>query len=68
MQITLNVAKVQILLTHGADEIHLSLNGPTPFPSMGYNGTAKICVQAGYGEQWCREVLGVNDIEVINTR
>jgi len=51
---------VQVLVGRsGTDKVILSLCGSKPFPLMGYDGTATIDVQAGYGVEWCRTVLGV---------
>ncbi len=60
MLISLNVKNVSCLIhTRGADTIILLLEGPTPYPEMGYDGTAKIEVAPGYGVEWCQKVLGV---------
>ncbi len=60
MEITFKAKKVVVLVNLlGTDEVIITLDGPTPYPAMGYDGTAKIFVASGYGVQWCRDVLGV---------
>lgn len=66
-QIMLRVIKATVLLTNGTDKICLTLNTPTPFPEMGYPATATIDTRCGYGEEWCKTVLGIEP-EVINTK
>ncbi len=68
MDIKLKAKKVVVLVRlPGTDEVLITLDGPTPYPAMGYDGDAKIHVQAGYGIKWCREVLGVEP-EVIDCK
>jgi hypothetical protein len=60
MNIQLEVKKVVVLSgVSGSDEIHLTLDGPTPYPVIGDEGVATIITARGYGLQWCREVLKV---------
>lgn len=66
--IQLKVKKVSILTGHGQDRISLTLDAPTPYPECGYEAEAVIETRAGYGEQWCRDVLGIDAPEVINAR
>jgi hypothetical protein len=67
MKITLDVKEVKVLLTNGTDRICLELNAPTPYPEMKYEATACIEARYGYGETWCKEVLGITP-KVINAR
>lgn len=65
-KITLNAKTVAVLVNlPGTDEIHITLDEPTPFPAMGYDGSAKIHVAKGFGIEWCKAILGVEP-EVID--
>jgi len=67
MEITLKVKRAVVLLTHSTDQVSLELEDtPTTFPIMQYTPFVRIDVQAGYGAEWCRTVLGLES-EVINT-
>lgn len=69
MTIHLPTKKVVVLVGRpGTDEIIIDLDLPSPFPEMNYQGHATIQVRKGYGVQWCKEVLGVPDPEVIDFR
>lgn len=58
--ITISAKKVVVMINlPGTDEVHITLDGPTPFPACGYDGFAKIHVASGYGIEWCRTVLRV---------
>jgi hypothetical protein len=65
--ITLKAKKVTVLIYSGPDEIHVLLDMPTPFPALGYDGSAVIKVSTGYGIQWCNDNLGAPD-EVVDVR
>jgi len=67
MAVTLLTRKVTVLIGRfGTDEVDIALDMPSPFPEMGYQGHATIQVRKGYGIQWCKEVLGVADPEIID--
>lgn len=59
-EITFKVKKVMVIIRRGTDHISLELDAPTPFPAMKYEASAVIEAAHGYGEQWCREVLGMD--------
>lgn len=67
MKITLEVKKATVLLTYAADQIQLILDLPTPFPEMKFEAQARIDARYDYGEQWCKENLGITP-EIINSR
>lgn len=69
MDITFKVKRV-IVMTNlpGTDKVSLTLDGPSPFPTMGYEGHADIEVRAGYGVEWCRTALGVEPDEIIDCK
>jgi len=68
MDITLKVDRVTVLKTrHCTDKVYLHFTNSTPFPVMGDQGSAAIEVQAGYGEEWIKTVLGVSEYEVVDT-
>ena len=68
MKIALDVKKITVLINRiGTDEVDLTLNAPSPFPSMGYEGHATIQVAKGHGAEWCRNVIGVEP-EIIDAK
>jgi hypothetical protein len=64
-ELTLKVKRAVVVVNIGVDRISLELDLPTPFPEMKYEASALIEARHGYGEQWCREVLGMEP-EVID--
>lgn len=58
--VTIKVKEALIIMGGGhPDTIHLTLDGPTPFPAMGYVPSVMILAASGYGATWCKEVLGI---------
>jgi hypothetical protein len=67
VEITLKYKRVSVLIgTPGTDRVMITLEGPTPFPEMGYDGGANIEVRKGYGVEWCRAALGIEPDEIID--
>lgn len=66
-EITLKIKKVMVLSgIGGTDKISLTLDVPeSAFPEMGYETYAEISTRHGYGEEYCRRVLGLEPDEVI---
>jgi len=59
MKLSLEIARVAVLTGDGADRILLHISAPSPFPAMKDEPVAEIQASRGYGETWCRNVLGV---------
>jgi hypothetical protein len=55
----------QIVRGNGADYVHFTFAGPTPFPEMKYPGSFSVEVRRGYAEEWLKECFGIEDAEVI---
>lgn len=67
MYLNLKVEKAQLLLTGGVDLINLTIDGGSSFPNMNDPTVIKIETQKGYGEEYCRTVLGLTpDIIDVN--
>lgn len=67
MDLNLKISKVTIIKDlHGPDEIYLHLEGLSPYPVMKYPGFAKIQTAAGYAEEYCKNVLGISEYEIIH--
>lgn len=67
MQLNQKIKKAVLLLTNGTDVIRLTLDAPSSFPIMVYGTTMTMECQQGYGETYCKEVLGLEP-EIINLR
>lgn len=67
MQLNLKIKKAILLLTDGTDVIRLTLDAPSSFPKMNYDSVMTMECQQGYGETYCKEVLGLAP-EIINLR
>jgi len=66
VKVVFDVETVQVLTNcRGTDEIIITLDEASPFPSLGYAPVLKMSVVSGQGEQYCRNILGLDDIEVI---
>lgn len=50
----------------GQDCLILTLDETTPFPIMGYEGSAQINIQADYGIEWCK-LMGIEP-EIIDMK
>ena len=57
MELRVKIKKVHLIRTHGTDIISL-----TAFPIMKYDTVIKIECQQGYGEEYCRTVLGLEPV------
>jgi len=69
MNIRFKIKKITVLVESlGTDTILITLDEPTPYPEMKYDGNAKIEVAAGYGIEWCKKVLGVSNPEIISMK
>lgn len=64
------VEGVTVLLTHGTDIVFLHTSLPSPFPPSVSNEllTMKFDVACGKGVQYVRDVFGIVDMKVINSR
>ncbi len=60
--------KPTVLLTSGTDKISIPLDCPTLYPEMKYPAYLSIEARRDYGATWLKEMLGVSDFEVINSR
>ena len=67
MQPNLKIKKAILLLTGGTDVIKLTIDAPSSFPDMGYDTTITMECKQGYGETYCKEILGLNP-EIISLR
>ena len=59
MKLEVNVKEVTVLLTHGTDLIRIVLDEKSSFPIMQYDTVIKIECQQGFGEEYCKNVLGL---------
>lgn len=65
----MNIKSVQVLVElNGADQISLYLEAETPFPNMGYDATANVTAQKGFGLEWAKKTFPGIPMEVINTK
>ena len=62
------IKSVTLLLCNGTDEIHIILDGPTPYPTCQYELSAKINAQSNHGEQWIKDNLPGITPKIINAR
>jgi len=67
MDIKLKVKKIKLLLTSGTDIISITLDEDSSFPNMNYDTTMKIECQQGYGEEYCKNIIGLKP-EIIDVR
>lgn len=65
--ITLEIEKVTVLLTDGADKICILTKLPTTFPVTGDPTWIDVSCKHDYGIEWCRKVLGIEP-EVVSSR
>lgn len=65
--IELKVKSCTLILSSATDKIVLNVELPTAFPEMKYDCSFSTDARHGYGEQWCKEVLGLTP-NIINTR
>ena len=66
--ISFKIKKVILLLTNGQDLICLTLDAPTTHPELKYDAEAVIKIRYDYGLTYCKDVLDLESVEVINTR
>ena len=60
-KISFDVRRVSLIcVPHGQDEIHLTVDKPSPFPEQRYDTVVKIEVAQGYGREWLNTVLGID--------
>jgi len=59
MELNLKIKKVDLLITKGTDIISIVLDEESSFPIMKYDTVMKIECQKGYGEEYCKKVLGI---------
>lgn len=62
MELKINIKRVDLLLTQGTDIINIVLDEASSFPIMKYDTVMKIECQKGYGDEYCKNVLGVTPI------
>ena len=62
----LEILKANVLITSGTDKICLFVKLPTAFPAMEYETTLYMDTQKGFGEDYCKNVFGIEP-EVIKT-
>jgi len=59
MELKVNIKRVDLLITQGTDLINIILDEESSFPIMKYDTVMKIECQKGYGEEYCKNVLGI---------
>lgn len=59
MELKIKIKSVNLLITSGTDIINIILDEETSFPAMKYDTIMKIECQKGYGEEYCKKVLGL---------
>jgi hypothetical protein len=59
MKITLEIKSATVAISSGTDHISLMVDLPTTFPELKYPTFIKIDARHGYGEQYCKEILGI---------
>lgn len=59
MNLNVKVKKVHVFITHGTDLISITIDGDSSFPIMKYPTVIKIECQKGYGEEYCKNILGL---------
>ena len=65
MKITLDITSAMVVVGCGTDLISLGVDLPTAFPEMKYPTYISISARHGYGEQYCKEILGIEP-KVVN--
>ncbi len=66
MNPTLTITRASVLVGHGTDKVYLYFEAPTAFPVMGYEISATVEAQHGFGATWVKTVLGIEP-EVIES-
>ena len=59
MELKVKIKRVDLLITSGTDFINIILDEESSFPIMKYDTVMKIECQKGYGEEYCKKILGV---------
>ena len=59
MKITLDIQSATVVIGSGTDHISLTVDLPTAFPELKYPTCISISARHGYGEQYCKEILGI---------
>jgi hypothetical protein len=59
MELKVKIKEVKLLRTNGTDLINIILDENSSFPIMKYDTVIKIECQQGYGEEYCKETLGL---------
>lgn len=68
MILNVKVKDVVVLLTEGTDLIRMVLDeGDSAFPNTEYDTSIKIECQRDYGEEYCKNVLGLTP-KIVNVR
>jgi hypothetical protein len=59
MELKVKIKRVDLLITSGTDIISIFLDEESSFPIMKYDTVMKIECQKWYGEEYCKNVLGI---------
>lgn len=70
--LNLKIKYVEVLLTDGTDRISLYPDLPTGFPNenmeLEYDPVFQIECRKNYGETYCKEILKLDNVSIINVR